>query len=139
MTHCKTCGNQHREHDGCFSPSRDIAFWLALLYHVRTEENDRSYPHVLVRGAAMVYPEHRAASLREARNERRVLDRAAECAGVAAESVRRASARVSGYGFEEQQELLAKIPDDVRELDARVRRQLFTSSAREQPKDKTTC
>lgn len=59
----------HSQYQGTFEPVPG-AYYLALRYALRTEQFDRTLPHVLERGEARVRPDCIAESNRNARAER---------------------------------------------------------------------
>jgi hypothetical protein len=94
----------------------DDAYYLALRYAVRTEQYDRTLPHVLHKGVADVRPEYRAASNKNARRELDALHRLSLAAGIDAESSRRASEQVARLGYEDQVNELGHMPENLRKL-----------------------
>lgn len=103
-------------------PKRDTAYFLALLYHVRTEEVDRELPHQLVHEEARVAQWRIADSNKNAQQERKILHRAAEVLGIDLETLNSQITAAARLGFEMQKELLLHLPEEVRVAHEQARR-----------------
>ena len=103
------------EFQGTFEPVPD-AYYLALRA-VRTEQYDRTLPHVIERGEARVRQDCIAESNRFARKEQRDLE--VLCQAVGADD-REARQLIERLPYAEQARQLALMPEKLRQMLARM-------------------
>ena len=106
----------HSQYQGTFEPIPDD-YYLALRYAVRTEQFDRTLPHVIERGEARVRPDCYAESCRNARAEQRDLKLLCQAVGADDKDALRLVGRLP---YEEQVHQLALMPENLRQMLARM-------------------
>lgn len=104
------------EYQGTFEPVPD-AYYLALRYAVRTEQFDRTLPHVIEHGVARVRPDYYAESCRNARAEQRDLKLLCQAVDADDKEARRLVGRLP---YEEQVHQLAVMPEKLRQMLVRM-------------------